>query len=154
MLIAGWKKDAKELAYLGIEKCPNCKNYHHFSLYELSTKPTLYFIPIAKIKKKTVFACDLCNGSWEVDEAKRAELLRESACIPDQNVVGDLWNQIDERFAEEIQKANLSENTTAEEFAAVIEEFRDRMIQELSVPGAEYVIQRYLMFLADPDKPE
>lgn len=32
-VLFGWGKKGKQVGYIGIDKCPNCKNYVHLNLY-------------------------------------------------------------------------------------------------------------------------
>jgi len=48
-VVFGWGKKGKFIGYVGIDKCPNCKNYVHFSIYEYSNRVNIYFVPIIVI---------------------------------------------------------------------------------------------------------
>lgn len=154
IIIGGWKKSAREIAYLGINWCPNCKNYDHFAMYEIATKVNLYFVPVAKFKKKFIWACELCEAAWEVDEEKRGDLLRESATIPDRDYVTNLWNEIDQELSSAIGAARSPENSDSVDLLELIEGYRDEFLGRHESKQATYVIDKYMEFLADPDKPE
>lgn len=66
-IIFGWGKKGKPIGYVGIDKCPNCKNYVHFSIYEYSNRVNLYFVPVAKFNKKSYLVCPVCEAGYELD---------------------------------------------------------------------------------------
>lgn len=65
-IIFGWGKKGKNIGYVGIEKCPNCKNYVHFSIYEYSNRINVYFISVAKFNKKHYLVCPVCDAAYEL----------------------------------------------------------------------------------------
>lgn len=65
-ILFGWGKKGKPIGYIGIEKCPNCKNYVHFSIYEYSNRINIYFIPVAKFNKKSYLVCPVCDAAFEL----------------------------------------------------------------------------------------
>lgn len=83
MILVGWGKKAKQLAFTGIEKCRNCKNWCRFDLYEMSRRVTLYFVPVAKWGKTYYVVCHTCQAGFEVGEPEAQELLRKSVGLPD-----------------------------------------------------------------------
>lgn len=94
MIIFGWGKKAKEIAYLGIHKCSNCKNYCRFDLYELANRISLYFIPVAKWGKKSYRVCSTCETGFEVAQPEKTELLRVSINLPAAEDVAAVWDSL------------------------------------------------------------
>lgn len=67
----GWGDKAKDVGYVGIEKCPHCKNYTHFVLKEIAKSFSLYFIPVAKWNRKVYLVCPICEACYELDEENK-----------------------------------------------------------------------------------
>ncbi len=99
MIIAGWGKNAKKIAFSGINRCPNCKNWAPTNVYELATKASLYFIPVAKFNRKYYLVCSLCQAGWELDEKAKETLLRESVTLPDEKTAVGAWNTLSTDYA-------------------------------------------------------
>ena len=94
MLIAGWGKDAKNLAFVGIHKCSHCNNYSPMSLYEVARKISIYFVPVAKFQKRYFVVCPVCDSSYELEAHKKNELLRESVELPDEETASNIWGDL------------------------------------------------------------
>jgi zinc ribbon protein len=146
IVIAGWGKRGKELAYIGLAKCSNCKNYGHFKVFELSDRVTLFFVPVAKFNAKTYLVCEICDCGFEVDGDGRAEILRDSATVPDRDTVGAIWNELDREIAQ-YQK---DEAQGTEAIDAAIESLKARFPPET----VDYVRAWYANFLTDEDRPK
>jgi len=67
-VVFGWGKKGKFIGYVGIDKCPNCKNYVHFSIYEYSNRVNIYFVPIVKFNKKNYLVCPICEAAYELTD--------------------------------------------------------------------------------------
>ena len=91
MLIAGWGKDAKVLAFVGLMKCQNCNNYSMWYLVEISSKVKVYFIPVAKYGSKYFVMCNVCENGYEVDKDKKNEILEESVQLPEADKIVQIW---------------------------------------------------------------
>lgn len=78
MILFGYKKGGKRIAYVGFHNCNNCNNLTNFYLYETSFRPTLYFVPIAKFNVKYFMMCSICEGGIEIDKEKALALREES----------------------------------------------------------------------------
>jgi len=104
-ILIGWGKDTKSLAYLGIARCSNCRNYDHLYLCETSSKVTLFFVPILKWGKKYFKVCNVCDARQEISEAKKTALLAESrgaranAKIPSCKQAASIWQTLDSTVA-------------------------------------------------------
>ena len=145
-IIAGWGKDAKVIAYLGISKCPNCRNYDHWQLYEVQKKVTAFFVPLAKWGAKYYMVCNVCDASYEMDAAQKEQLLKESLEIPPLETVMALWQALDDTVA---QAVNAGEDLTAEVEKAVAK-------LEVKYPKGhvEYVCAVYAECSEEDDQPE
>src|SRR5437868_1491094 len=99
MVIYGWGKDLKELAYAGIEKCARCKNWGHFSVCEHSSHASLYFIKVARWGHRCVLVCKTCSHGWEIDAGKREQLLRDTIRLPSEELCNLLWTRFDRAAA-------------------------------------------------------
>jgi hypothetical protein len=95
MIIYGWGKDLKKIAYAGIEKCSNCKNHSHFWIGETSSHATLYFVKVAKWNKKYYFCCETCQRGFEIAPGRLDELLRASVKLPSQQQCREIWDHLD-----------------------------------------------------------
>lgn len=102
MIIAGWGKKAKELAFVGIHKCPKCKNHVPMYLYELANRISLYFIPVAKFNKKNYLVCSLCENGFEIDEERKNIFLQASTELPDSTQVLLVWKELGNRLKEKV----------------------------------------------------
>jgi len=107
MIIIGWGKKSKKIADAGIMKCGNCNNYSAFEIRELSSKVSLYFIPIAKWKKKTYLVCALCDAGYELSEKNKEKILQETVKIPDNKTSIELYNKIDSLFVDYAERRKL-----------------------------------------------
>lgn len=153
MLIVGWQKTAKEVGYAGINKCNNCKNYSHFKVYELATEPTVYWAPIFKIKSRILVACGLCNASMEIDPQKRKEFLESLNGIPPIYAFEAIWLQLKEQFNLVINNYRPEIGLYQESAIMAVESFRDRMAREYDSERGRYVLERFIQYVIDPDKP-
>jgi hypothetical protein len=147
VIILGWGNKGTHLAYLGIDKCANCKNYNQFNLFEFSKRVTAYFIPIAKFDKKFYCVCRVCDAAWEMTLEQKDEALRQSVTLPPGDQVADIWGVLDKR----IMEAPVGTD----------EEFENDLIEAVNLAKAsypsdavDYVFAWYLKALADPDKPK
>lgn len=146
-MIVGWGKYAKKIAYLGIMKCNNCKNYSHFHLYELSNKVKLYFLPVAKLNKKYFYACEICEYGNEIDLKKCEELLKISVEIPEQDIVTNIWKTLDSKLYEKIKN-----NESSDEFINdLVSEIRNLFKTKLNQNQIDYVMDMYVRYLSDKD---
>jgi phage FluMu protein Com len=67
-MFVGYRSGHSKYLYLGMLKCPNCKNVAEFYIYEKAFKPTVMFIPIAKFNKSYLLACESCKSGREISE--------------------------------------------------------------------------------------
>jgi hypothetical protein len=98
IMIVGWGRESKQLAYLGIRKCPNCKNYSNHHMYLTQRKVTAYFIPVAKFNKKYFYACAICQAGYEIEESSKDDFLSYSARIPNEFDFNRIWDAIEAEF--------------------------------------------------------
>ena len=149
ILLAGWGKDAKEIAYLGVLKCPNCKNHSHFYLLEISSKATLYFIPVAKFNKKSYLACEICNQFWEINEKTKSEMLIENIKNPSKELFIKIWEEVDSIINNHFS----DKEVTPEELGKLIEQIPEKLKGTFTERHIEVVLSTYIEYLADTDKP-
>lgn len=145
-IIFGWGKKGKPLGYAGIEKCPHCKNWSAFTLYEMSNNVRLYFVPVAKFNTKRYLVCGTCDTGWEIAPAKVKELLAASAALPASANVAQAFNRCQQMVLSHAQ--DLAEYP--EEGLALI---RDQLGKEFGPRCADYVFPRALGSLVDDDRP-
>lgn len=147
MIIAGWGKKAKKMAFVGINKCPRCKNYVAMELYELANRVSLYFIPVAKFNKKYYVVCSLCENGFEVDEKAKQDFLQASAALPNESQVVDVWNEIVKLLEQKTSNYRKSQKN-----------FMNQIIKELlpTYPPdtVYYVVERFSTMVSDKDKPK
>lgn len=150
ILIAGWGKNAKEVAYLGVLKCDNCKNHSHFSLYEVANKVTVYFIPVARFNKKNIIGCSICECGWEIDETSKQQLLRENMGTPSKEIFISIWDEI----SDEINERLYGKDDSSIDLESVIEEISTKLKRTYTGRHVETVMMRFLGCAMDTDKPE
>ena len=148
-IVAGWGKKAKELAYCGINKCGNCKNYSHSLLFEVATKVDVWFLPIAKFGRKYYLVCGLCEAGVELDQGDKDVIVRESVSLPDMNTANEIWTAIDGIVAESIKADTLNEAGVDALGIAI-----DHLAQKYPESAVDYVRSVYLEWIQDPDQPE
>lgn len=73
-MFIGYRSGHSKYLYLGMHKCPNCNNISEFYIYEKAFKPTVMFIPIAKINKSYMIACETCHMGREISEQEVIKL--------------------------------------------------------------------------------
>jgi len=93
-IIFGWGKKGKQVGYIGIDKCPNCRNYTHLFLYEYANNINIYFVPVAKFNKKLYLVCSTCDAAWELTEELKKEMLEVSITTLDVATTTYIWNEI------------------------------------------------------------
>lgn len=149
MIFYGWGKDLKQIAYVGIEKCRNCKNFGHFWLCENSSYASLYFVTVARWSKKYFLMCELCQRGFEIDKTAKDDLLRTTVSLPTRSQVEEIWNRLDKAYSEAV--------TSAGEQGDLIFRNVDEAVQQLSVRHSRmhisYVSNRYADWLGDDDPP-
>lgn len=146
MIIVGWGKDAKQIAYMGLLKCNNCNNYSHFHLYEIANKIKLYFVPVAKFNKKYILGCSVCNSGIEIDEDKKNELIALSVDLPNEQSITEIWAALDKEFTKFINgKSSLKSDQFLEPANIVKESLKSKYSSE----HIEYVIHNYFSRLID-----
>lgn len=147
MFIAGWGKDNKKIAEAGIRRCDNCNNYTTWEIYKTSKKTTLYFIPIAKWKKKYFLVCTTCNASYELKKSKKDEFLENVVRIPDNNVCAKIWNKIDSNFCIFLKNNTIDENKNISNWSkAIITELKNKGYKEKDI---KYVLNIYIRYLEE-----
>ena len=150
-VIFGWGKKGTAIGYLGIDKCPNCKNYVHFSIYEYSNRVNIYFVPVAKFNKKQYLVCPVCEAAWQLEGNTKEEFLEEMLTSPDMDTTEMIWNK-----AGTIIESNLIE---------YIEKYKDKWVNKLLEKCAKEIYSdysdkeeikkialKYIKFALDDDK--
>jgi len=155
MIIYGWGKDLKQVAYAGVEKCPNCKNYGHFWICEHSSHATLYFIKVAKWNKKVLYMCEICKQGWEIEEAAKEDAIKRTIGLPTGDQCLQIWTRLEsavnaaltgggEKGKEEtVQLIRNAITATAKELKAT---YQDDQVG--------YVAGRFIAYLSDQDRPQ
>jgi len=155
MLIYGWGKDLKDVAYAGIEKCPQCKNWSHFYICEHSSHASLYFIRVAKWSKKWVYVCKVCSHGWEVEEGKKDELIRQTVYLPSQEQCLQMWTRYDKAVSEALDRGtDKGQEAVVSLIREAITATLDALKETHQDDHARYVAQRYVAFLQDQDTPK
>jgi tetratricopeptide (TPR) repeat protein len=152
-IIAGWGKDAKVIAYLGIRKCPNCRNCDHWQLYEVQKKVTAFFIPVAKWGSKYYMVCNVCQASYEIDAAQKEQLLRESLEIPPLETVVACWEALDNTVLQAAEGPGDDPAKLLEDADNALLMAAEQLENHYPKPHVEYVCAVYAASLLDDDKP-
>src|SRR4051812_17695799 len=106
MIIYGWGKDLRKLAYAGIEKCPNCGAVAHFWLCERANNASLYFLKIAKWNRQFLLMCQSCENGWEILPELRDETLRRTLALPSPEECEEIFGYLEKRVLGYLQKCS------------------------------------------------
>ena len=152
-VVFGWGKKGKEVGYIGIHKCPNCKNYDHFSLYEYSNRITLYWVPVAKFNKKVYAVCSTCDAAFELNEDGKKELLELSIRTLNRETTAQIWNATIKLFSENAKDYIEKHGDKSAIF------LMQMCIKNISaiIPDEDYVtrvVEMVFQYLLDDDKTE
>ncbi len=77
----GTYSGSKKLKQLGDYYCDSCKSVHPFSLYELTEKVTLLYIPVAKLSTRHAILCDKCKRGYKVTDEQKFHLLAGNSAV-------------------------------------------------------------------------
>ena len=155
MIIYGWGKDLKEVAYAGIEKCPNCKNWSHFYICEHSSHASLYFIKVVRWNKKWLCLCKKCKNGCEIEEKKKDDIVRQTVSLPSHEHCVLMWSRFDQAVSQAFDLAQASgpEAVRASVRKAIVDTFAS-IKQTFQEDHAQYVAQRFVASLQDQDRPK
>lgn len=153
-IIAGWGKDAKVIAYLGLRKCPNCRNYDHWQLHEVQKKVTAFFVPVAKWGAKYYMVCNVCQASYEMDSAQKQQLLKESLEIPPVETVMACWESLERAILKVTEGADGNAAELMKAADAALLHAATQLEDKYPKHHVEYVCAVYAAFLQDEDTPE
>ena len=148
-MLAGWGGSAKAIAYAGIAKCENCKNYGHYYLVEAAKKASVFFIPVAKWSKKYYLVCGICEVGFEVTESEKDDILNDSVSLPDADTAQAIWDALI-AFASE----DGAEGETDEAAEAEAEKKYAQLSAQYTPEHVGYVSEIFGEYLEDADQPE
>jgi ribosomal protein L44E len=77
MIIFGFKSYVKVLAVLRLV-CDRCGNASEHVLRKMTTKFTLFFVPLFPVRKKRTLFCTACEHEQRVPAARAEELMAGS----------------------------------------------------------------------------
>jgi hypothetical protein len=77
----GTYSGSKKLKTLGNYYCDSCKSVHSFSLYELTEKVTVLYIPVAKLSTRCAILCDRCERGYKVTDEQKFQLLAGNTAV-------------------------------------------------------------------------
>lgn len=150
-VLFGWGKKGKQVGYIGIDKCPNCKNYVHFNLYEYASVFRLYFIPILKWNKKLYLVCSKCDAAWELNGEIKEELIEESLTSPSMEVTTSIWNKVSKIIDDNLEA--LMKKYPEDFINPMIEMCVVKLCDEVSdIASIRKISLKYLEMLFDEDK--
>lgn len=154
VIYASWGKDVRLIAYCGIGKCSNCKNWTHFGLCEILGTARLYGIPIARYGKQHVLVCGTCERAALVDDSRLEAILKDTISLPTKEQCDTLWQEF----------LDAETNATLDHKAGTPESDRAFWLAMLAKVGAlsdthdkdhvVYVWQRFRAYLEDADVPD
>lgn len=147
MLLVGWGKKAREIGYYGISKCPNCKNYTHFSIYELHNNIKLYFVTVAKYNKKRYLVCPVCEYGIELSPETFDEVIKELPQRFSKEVMTEIWNYIS-------KKVNMNDEINSkDQIESLIYDTQKELIERYgNEKNVNNMVVTYFTFLLDKDK--
>lgn len=140
LVVYGWGKKGKKIGYIGIDKCPNCKNYTHLYLYEYANNVNLYFVPIVKWNKKIYVVCPICDSGYELNEEMKKYFIELSLNTLDYKTTDFIWKETN-RIVEEYMK---EQKEYSEDWPNHILETCKK---EIKVMDKDYVVRVVLKFL-------
>jgi len=148
MIIYGWGKDFKEVAYAGIERCLNCGNFGHFWICEQASFASLYFVKVLKWNKRLFLMCQTCQRGWEIEAKDRQSILRSTVGLPTPQECEAIWGEVEKAvsLAASISQASHIEPTTGfwqNTLESIVTEVGRRHDSE----HVRYILGRYLTSL-------
>ena len=150
MIVVGWGKKGNKVGYVGINKCPKCKNYAHFSLYELVSNVKLYFVTVAKFNKKRYMVCEVCDTGYELNEDQFLAFTQESLNNFDRATTDQVWDYIADRFSELTEQIDTSDPDRYENiYSTILNEITNIYGNE---ENATKIMAKYFECLLDDDK--
>jgi hypothetical protein len=154
MIVYGWGKDLKKVAYSGIEKCPNCKNYGHFWVCEHSWHAKLYFVKVAKWNKRLLYMCDTCKRGWEIEESAREDAIKRTIGLPTLEQCLELWNRLNSDVNNALTAAAVQgQEQTVRVIGSAINETVKDLRGKYQEDHVGYVTSRFIAYLEDQDRP-
>ena len=151
-VLFGWVKKGKQVGYIGIDKCPNCKHYVHLYLYEYASVFRLYFIPILKWNKKLYLVCSKCDAAWELNGEFKEELIEESLTSPPMETTTLLWNKVGKVIDENLDI--LMKKYPEDFISPMVETCIANLCDEISdIVSIRKMSLKYLEMIFDEDKP-
>jgi hypothetical protein len=154
MIIYGWGKDLRQVAYAGIEKCPNCKNYGHFWICEHSSHAKLYFIKVAKWNKKLLYMCETCERGWEIEDSAKEDAIKRTIGLPTGQQCMEMLTRLNSAVNNALTGAGAEGQ---EETGRLIGNVFTEAVKELKRSYQEdhvgYVAGRFIAYLQDQDRP-
>ena len=154
-IVFGWGKKGKEIGYVGIDKCPNCKHYVHFSIYEYSNRVNVYFVPVVKFNKKHYLVCHVCDAAYELTGDLKDHYFEEMYNSMDSEISQDIFSTSLEIISNNFEK--LLENNELE-IEEKVNSLIDMCVKKLNrkYHNKEYidkVARMALKCILDNDKP-
>jgi hypothetical protein len=155
MIIYGWGKDLKEVAYAGIDKCQQCKNWSHFHICEHSSHASLYFVKVLKWNKRCVYVCQTCSHGWAIDESKKDDIIRQTISLPSKDHCALMWNRFDQAVSQAIdQGRGGGEEAMFASVRLALTNTIGVLKQTFQEDHTHYLAQRYVAYLQDQDRPK
>jgi zinc-ribbon family len=148
----GWGKDLKPVAYAGIEKCPRCKNWAQFSVYEQTSHASLYFIKVARWGKKLYYRCETCKGGWEIEEQAKEDAIKRTIGLPPAEQLVQMWAHLDTSAANAITAGSGSDRLP-ELLGLALTNAVEQLKTEHQPDHVAYIANRYVAYLRDTDRP-
>jgi hypothetical protein len=145
-IVLGWGKKGKLLGYAGIEKCPHCKNWAHFTIYEQSSNVRLYWVPVAKFNTKRFLVCSICDTAWELERDRARAMLAAGAALPEATTVTSAFKRCQQMLLSHVEDIN----EYPEEGMALV---RGQLDKEFGPGCSDYVFPRAVSAVVDTDRP-
>lgn len=146
MFFVGWGKNAKPVAYMGMAKCPHCRNYAHIQLCEVKKKISVMFVPVAKFDTHHYAVCSVCGNPVEIPPEAVDEWLRDSAIVPSQQQFSEIWSA----FADVASDENI---LTVEDGVTALKARAQELEKRYSRDHIEVVLGTFIEYLGDDDRP-
>lgn len=155
-VVFGWGKKGKPIGYVGIDKCPNCKHYVHFSIYEYSNRVNVYFVPVVKFNKKHYLVCPVCDAAYELTGELKDYYFSQMYSSMNSEDTQEIFSRSVEIIADNFEKIlDVDDDNASEKVQQLIDEcIKDLNPKYHNLDYIDKVARLALKYLLDKDKPE
>ncbi len=100
-----------KLKHVGDYWCDTCKEVHPFSLYELTEKITVLFIPVAKLSTRYAVLCEKCKRGYKITDEQKFQLMSGDTGVLSQFFAAEEVEEMQEQKREVLPAPKIAQNT-------------------------------------------